>query len=393
MAHIMKAKVSDAGKLDTEAFDEKYRAKQDRVDPTRTKDNRLLMVGADGKPHGFYPKKGVLANAVKRATEKHKETAGRKVRSDAVGSVNIVITLPLELRDYSDPKEVYPFFGYVGQFLRDRYGSDFACAAVHMDESTPHMHAYVIPMVNGKLNAKKMFDRAEFNSFHGDLQAFMDARMPGLSILTSTEEERAERRQARRGTEGKKTLAELKADTVRAEREYDDLAVCLTSKKKELDGVTRETDTKKKERDSVSAELNNARSQLARVQHEQEEEEERLDRMRAETERLAEQVNVKRSELNSTKNKLDETEKMLTETEEEYRYVGGLVWQLQKEYEEIAEKIMGGAVAQAIKEWAKERYESLTKKLTPAEEALNALSEAVESHTVNRSAQYDDRTL
>ncbi len=214
MAHVMKAKATDAGRLDTEAFDEKYRAKLDHVEPSRTKHNVWIYADTDGEIHKASPQTGVLANAVKQATKIHRVIAGRKVRSDAVGSVNIIITLPQELRKCNNTQQTYTFFEHTAQFMYDRYGPNFVGGVVHMDESTPHMHAYVIPMIDGKLNAREMFNRAEFKSFYTNLQKYMDARTPGLSILTSTEGECAKRQRAHPGTEGKKTLAELNANLI-----------------------------------------------------------------------------------------------------------------------------------------------------------------------------------
>ena len=38
---------------------------------------------------------------------------------------------------------------------------NIAYASVHMDESTPHMHLGIVPMQDGKLSSKAMFDREE----------------------------------------------------------------------------------------------------------------------------------------------------------------------------------------------------------------------------------------
>src|SRR5699024_4968876 len=44
----------------------------------------------------------------------------------------------------------------------DRYGKqNIAYATVHMDEKTPHMHLGVVPMRDGKLQGKNVFNRQE----------------------------------------------------------------------------------------------------------------------------------------------------------------------------------------------------------------------------------------
>lgn len=396
MAHIMKAKVSDAGKLDTEALDEKYRAKQDRVDASRTAENRWYHYSEeDGKMYSGRPKKGTLSEAVKGATEQHKETAGRKARSDAVGSVNIVITLPPELRDKVGEKAEKDFWWGVSWFLQKRYGENFVGGALHYDESTPHMHAFVTPMLDGKLNAKKMFDRVEFQSFHGDLQSYMDGCFgPGVvSVLTSTEEERAERRQARPGSEGKKTLAELKADTVRAEREYDDVSVQLTAKKKELETcsaeviavqtqkeeLTSSVQAKKKELEECTAEVDAQKQELSdtkkelvsakyaafSAREEQEEEEKKLDLIREETAKAREEYH---------------------KANEAYRNLVKLVNSLGAYCQRIKNWLAGPADKQ-INDQARGLQKSTLQQATSAEAELFAMVDAMEERAARQNTQ------
>jgi hypothetical protein len=43
-------------------------------------------------------------------------------------------------------------------WLRKEYGDNLISAHLHLDESTPHIQALVIPLLDGKLNAKKLFN-------------------------------------------------------------------------------------------------------------------------------------------------------------------------------------------------------------------------------------------
>ena len=46
--------------------------------------------------------------------------------------------------------------------LEDRHGKENVIATtIHRDESTPHLVAYVVPLVDGKLNAKKFLGGRE----------------------------------------------------------------------------------------------------------------------------------------------------------------------------------------------------------------------------------------
>lgn len=42
-------------------------------------------------------------------------------------------------------------------WLKDQYGDNLVSASLHLDESTPHIHAVVVPMHDDKLNAKHYF--------------------------------------------------------------------------------------------------------------------------------------------------------------------------------------------------------------------------------------------
>ena len=42
-----------------------------------------------------------------------------------------------------------------------------------MDESTPHMHLGIVPMQDGKLSSKAMFDREELKKIQDELPQYM----------------------------------------------------------------------------------------------------------------------------------------------------------------------------------------------------------------------------
>ena len=43
-----------------------------------------------------------------------------------------------------------------------------------MDESTPHMHLGIVPMVEGKLSSKQMFNREELLKIQNDLPKYLN---------------------------------------------------------------------------------------------------------------------------------------------------------------------------------------------------------------------------
>ena len=60
------------------------------------------------------------------------------------------------------------FFETAKNYFAENYGeTNVAYASVHLDESTPHMHLGIVPMRNGKLSSKAMFNREELKAYSG----------------------------------------------------------------------------------------------------------------------------------------------------------------------------------------------------------------------------------
>lgn len=92
---------------------------------------------------------------------------GKKVRKDGVWAVEHIMSASPEIfavhKEYESGKPVLKGNGKaVNQFvkssiewLKERYGEkNLVSVFVHMDESTPHIHAFVVPEHDGKMNAK-----------------------------------------------------------------------------------------------------------------------------------------------------------------------------------------------------------------------------------------------
>lgn len=71
--------------------------------------------------------------------------------------------------DSLSAREVHEFFHDVKDFFEERYGTEnILSAVVHLDETTPHMHLNLIPVFEGRLCAKKLFDRVELRELQSD---------------------------------------------------------------------------------------------------------------------------------------------------------------------------------------------------------------------------------
>ena len=77
-----------------------------------------------------------------------------KRRKDAVLCVEYLITASPDWIGWSKSDE-QKYFEDAKKWLEDKHGKDNVIATtIHRDESTPHLVAYVVPLVDGKLNAK-----------------------------------------------------------------------------------------------------------------------------------------------------------------------------------------------------------------------------------------------
>ena len=90
-----------------------------------------------------------------------KEKLPEKRRKDAVLCVEYLITASPDWTGWNKSDEKKYFDG-AKKWLEDRHGQENVIATtIHRDESTPHLVAYVVPLVDGKLNAKKFLGGRE----------------------------------------------------------------------------------------------------------------------------------------------------------------------------------------------------------------------------------------
>ena len=72
---------------------------------------------------------------------------------------SFVLTASPEFFKVATPDKQQRFFRDFTNFFKDKYGEENVLSAiVHLDETNPHMHLNLIPIVDGKLCAKELFD-------------------------------------------------------------------------------------------------------------------------------------------------------------------------------------------------------------------------------------------
>ncbi|XKF86624.1 plasmid recombination protein (plasmid) [Planococcus rifietoensis] len=97
-----------------------------------------------------------------KAIIESQKVSERKTRKDAVLVNELLVTSDRKFFDGLDPAEQKRFFEESYNLFSERYGKqNIAYATVHNDEKTPHMHLGVVPMRDGKLQGKNVFNRQE----------------------------------------------------------------------------------------------------------------------------------------------------------------------------------------------------------------------------------------
>lgn len=101
----------------------------------------------------------------------------RAVRKDAVVMQDWIIGSSQEFFDFLNPEETRKYFETAVEFFAEKFGREnIRFATVHMDEKTPHMHMGIVPMKDGKLTAKTIFDRNCLRMIQNELpQTFQKA--------------------------------------------------------------------------------------------------------------------------------------------------------------------------------------------------------------------------
>src|SRR5699024_1124273 len=88
------------------------------------------------------------------------KTGTRKARKDAVVVNELLLTSERDFFERLRPAEKKRFFEESYTLFSERYGKqNIAYATVHNDEQTPRMHLGVVPMHDGKLQGKNVFNR------------------------------------------------------------------------------------------------------------------------------------------------------------------------------------------------------------------------------------------
>ncbi len=102
--------------------------------------------------------------------ERIKELAPkRKIKDDAVLITSFILGSDKEFFAGITPEAQKRFFDDCTEFFAERYGKEnVVSVVVHLDESTPHLHFNLMPVTDGRLCAKELFDRTALRDLQTD---------------------------------------------------------------------------------------------------------------------------------------------------------------------------------------------------------------------------------
>lgn len=93
----------------------------------------------------------------------------RKIKDDAVLITSFILGSDKEFFGGLAAEQQKQFFADCTDFFSERYNKEnVVSAVVHLDESTPHLHFNLMPVTDGRLCAKELFDRKALRDLQTD---------------------------------------------------------------------------------------------------------------------------------------------------------------------------------------------------------------------------------
>lgn len=125
-------------------------------------------------------------------------------RKNQVMAVEVVFSLPIERHE----QNTAPFFMDSKNWLLKMFAGELLSFDVHLDESAPHAHAVILPLIDGKMQGSKLMGGKGnlmrlINRFHKDVGHKYGLSKGDRKRLTGPDKQRLERL----------VLSRLKADT------------------------------------------------------------------------------------------------------------------------------------------------------------------------------------
>lgn len=180
--------------------DDRHNHSNEKINPELSHLNYDLLEREGGIGAFAYYNKQIQA-----VKDNYKANTGKELRKDAVTLCSWCITLPEGMEDKE--KE---FFGGVVDFFKERYPDCIPIiAAVHKDETRPHLHFSFIPtQEGGRLCAKDLETKASLNKIHPQAEKYLSERLGyGVKLLNGAT------------MNGNKTILQMKNDELQSQIE------------------------------------------------------------------------------------------------------------------------------------------------------------------------------
>ena len=205
--------------------DETYQASNPNIDSSRTKYNYNII----------YSDKSYIETINQRLSQLDLK---RKIRSDAILMNSFVVTSDGEFFKGLRPWEQQYFFRDCVQFFENKYGKEnMISAIVHLDETTPHLHLNFVPINDGRLSSKSLFDRQKLAQLQTELWEQVGKKYGlhwGKSGSTATHISAAEHRAKKIVEEAEQRGADIDEQTTKKKAELVNLT-------QTIDAVTKAT--------------------------------------------------------------------------------------------------------------------------------------------------------
>ena len=136
-------------------------------------------IKTDLSKHNFHPvipqgKYRDISNRIIRES-------GCRVRKDSVTAVEVLITARPEFFEGKKPREVKEFFDHALEFMKSKQdAATYISAVVHVDEKTPHMHLFFVPLTpDNRLSAKTIIgNRKKLTQWQDEFHSHMVKKYP-----------------------------------------------------------------------------------------------------------------------------------------------------------------------------------------------------------------------
>lgn len=137
--------------------DENYKSKNNpQIDSARTPNNYHII----GRNETYL---SYIDQRIKELAPK------RKIKDDAVLINSFILGSDKEFFAGLTQEQQKEFFRDCAMCFAERYGEEnIISAVVHMDETNPHMHLNLIPVLDGRLCSKQLFDRKALRELQSD---------------------------------------------------------------------------------------------------------------------------------------------------------------------------------------------------------------------------------